>query len=88
MNTLAHLIYCTSPQERNWFRFVDEPLTQLENLCNTKTLDKEKIITLAHKIYQMSEYTPSSSKKGATFDARDEVCKDLKRLASHYNNQN
>ncbi len=35
----------------------------------------------------MSEYTPSSSKKGATFDARDEVCEDLKRLASYFNNQ-
>ncbi|HJP12657.1 MAG TPA: hypothetical protein QF725_03335 [Gammaproteobacteria bacterium] len=81
------MIYYTSPQERNWYRFVDEPLTQLENLCNAKTLDKEKIITLAHKIYKMSEYTPSSSKKGATFDARDEVCEDLKRLASYFNNQ-
>ena len=87
MNSIGHLIYYTSPQERNWYRFVDEPLTQLENLCNAKTLDKEKIITLAHKIYQMSEYTPSSSKKGATFDARDEVCEDLKRLASYFNNQ-
>ena len=87
MNSIGHLIYYTSPQERNWYRFVDEPLTQLENLCNAKTLDKEKIITLAHKIYKMSEYTPSSSKKGATFDARDEVCEDLKRLASYFNNQ-
>ncbi len=87
MNTLGFLLYYKSPQERNWYRFVDEPLTQLENLCNAKTLDKEKIITLAHKIYKMSEYTPSSSKKGATFDARDEVCEDLKRLASYFNNQ-
>ena len=87
MNSIGHLIYYTSPQERNWYRFVDEPLTQLENLCNTKVLDKEKIITLAHKIYQMSEYTPSSLKKGSTFDARDEVCEDLKRLASYFNNQ-
>jgi len=82
-----HSFFFSSPQERVWYRFVDEPLTQLENLCNTKVLDKEKIITLAHKIYQMSEYTPSSSKKGATFDARDEVCEDLKRLASYFNNQ-
>ncbi len=87
MNTLGFLLDYKSPQERNWYRFVDEPLTQLENLCNAKTLDKEKIITLAHKIYKMSEYTPSSSKKGATFDARDEVCEDLKRLASYFNNQ-
>ena len=87
MNTLGFFLFYKSPQERNWYRFVDEPLTQLENLCNAKALDKEKIITLAHKIYQMSEYTPSSSKKGATFDARDEVCEDVKRLASHYNNQ-
>ena len=87
MNTLGFLLFYKSPQERNWYRFVDEPLTQLENLCNAKTLDKEKIITLAHKIYKMSEYTPSSSKKGATFDARDEVCEDLKRLASYFNNQ-
>ena len=87
MNTLGFFLFYKSPQERNWYRFVDEPLTQLENLCNAKTLDKEKIITLAHKIYQMSEYTPSSSKKGATFDARDEVCEDLKRLASYFNNQ-
>jgi hypothetical protein len=87
MNSIGHLIYYTSPQERNWYRFVDEPLTQLENLCNAKILDKEKIITLAHKIYKMGEYTPSKSKKGATFDARDEVCEDVKRLASHYNNQ-
>ena len=87
MNTLGFFLFYKSPQERNWYRFVDEPLTQLENLCNAKTLDKEKIITLAHKIYKMSEYTPSSSKKGATFDARDEVCEDLKRLASYFNNQ-
>ena len=86
MNTLGFLLFYKSPQERNWYRFVDEPLTQLENLCNAKVLDKEKIITLAHKIYQMSEYTPSSSKKGATFDARDEVCEDIKRLASYFEN--
>ena len=86
MNTFMHSFFFSSPQERVWYRFVDEPLTQLENLCNTKVLDKEKIITLAHKIYQMSEYTPSSSKKGATFDARDEVCEDIKRLASYFEN--
>ncbi len=86
MNTLGFLLDYKSPQERNWYRFVDEPLTQLESLCNAKVLDKEKIITLADKIYQMSEYTPSSLKKGATFDARDEVCEDLKRLASHFEN--
>ncbi len=86
MNTLGFLRFYKSPQERNWYRFVDEPLTQLENLCNAKVLDKEKIITLAHKIYKMSEYTPSSSKKGATFDARDEVCEDIKRLASYFEN--
>ena len=30
---------------------------------------------------------PPRTKKGATFDARDEVCEYVKRLASHYNNQ-
>ena len=87
MNTLGHFLFYKSPQERNWYSFVDEPLTQLENLCNATVLDKEKIVKIAHKIYSMSEYTPSASKNGATFDARDEVCEDVKRLASHYNNQ-
>jgi hypothetical protein len=34
----------------------------------------------------MSQYTPSSSKKGATYDGRDEVCEDLKRLAGYFEN--
>ena len=87
MNTLGHFLFYKSPQERNWYSFVDEPLTKLENLCNATVLDKEKIVKIAHKIYSMSEYTPSASKNGATFDARDEVCEKLKRLASYYNSQ-
>ena len=86
MNTFFHSYFFSNSQECAWYRFVDEPLTQLENLCNAKPLNKEKIIALAHKIHAMSEYTPSSSKKGATFDARDEVCEDLKRLASYFEN--
>jgi len=81
-----HSFFLSSPQERVWYRFVDEPLTQLENLCNAIPLDKEKIIELANKIYTMSQYTPSSSKKGSTIDARDEVCEDIKRLASYFEN--
>jgi len=81
-----HSFFFSSPQERVWYRFVDEPLTQLENLCNAIPLDKEKIIELANKIYTMSQYTPSSSKKGSTIDARDEVCEDIKRLASYFEN--
>ncbi|MDP6974655.1 MAG: hypothetical protein QF396_05825 [Gammaproteobacteria bacterium] len=81
-----HSFFLSSPQERAWYRFVDEPLTQLENLCNAIPLDKEKIIELANKIYTMSQYTPSSSKKGSTIDARDEVCEDIKRLASYFEN--
>ncbi len=86
MNTFMHSFFLSSPQERAWYRFVDEPLTQLENLCNAIPLDKEKIIELANKIYTMSQYTPSSSKKGSTIDARDEVCEDIKRLASYFEN--
>jgi len=86
MNTFMHSFFFSSPQERVWYRFVDEPLTQLENLCNAIPLDKEKIIELANKIYTMSQYTPSSSKKGSTIDARDEVCEDIKRLASYFEN--
>jgi len=81
-----HSFFFSSPQERVWYRFVDEPLTQLENLCNAIPLDKEKIIELANKIYTMSQYTPSSSKKGSTIDVRDEVCEDIKRLASYFEN--
>ena len=86
MNTFMHSFFLSSPQERAWYRFVDEPLTQLENLCNAIPLDKEKIIELANKIYTMSQYTPSSSKKGSTIDARDEACEDIKRLASYFEN--
>ena len=86
MNTFMHSFFFSSPQERSWYRFVDEPLTQLENLCNAIPLDKEKIIELANKIYTMSQYTPSSSKKGSTIDVRDEVCEDIKRLASYFEN--
>jgi len=86
MNTFMHSFFLSSPQERAWYRFVDEPLTQLENLCNAIPLDKEKIIELANKIYTMSQYTPSSSKKGSTIDVRDEVCEDIKRLASYFEN--
>ncbi len=86
MNTFMHSFFLSSPQERSWYRFVDEPLTQLENLCNAIPLDKEKIIELANKIYTMSQYTPSSSKKGSTIDAREEVCEDIKRLASYFEN--
>ena len=86
MNTFVNSFFFSSSQEKNWYRFVDEPLTQLENLCSDKQLNKEKIIELAHKIYTMSQYTPSSSKKGATYDGRDEVCEDLKRLAGYFEN--
>ena len=63
MNTFVNSFFFSNSQEKNWYRFVDEPLTQLENLCSAKPLNKEKIIDLAHKIYTMSQYTPSSSKK-------------------------
>ena len=62
------------PQEEIWYSYVNKPLSELENLCAQKTLQKKKIVKTAIKIYSMSEFTPLINHPGKTFDGRPEVC--------------
>ena len=62
------------PQEEIWYSHVSIPLSELENLCAQKTLQKKKIVKAAIKIYSMSEFTPLLNHSGKTFDARPEIC--------------
>ena len=61
-------------QEEIWYSHVNDPLSELENLCAQKTLQKKKIVKTAIKVYAMSEFTPLVNHPGKTFDARPEVC--------------
>ena len=61
-------------QAEIWYSYVNDPLSELENLCAQKTLQKKKIVKAAIKIYSMSEFTPLANHPGKTFDARPEVC--------------
>ena len=62
------------PQEEIWYSHVSIPLSELENLCAQKSLQKKKIVKTATKIYSMSEFTPLVNHPGKTFDVRPEIC--------------
>ena len=62
------------PQGEIWYSHVSIPLSELENLCAQKTLQKKKIVKAAIKIYSMSEFTPLVNHPNKTFDVRPEVC--------------